>query len=664
MHYTVFNRTEILIVDDHEAIRSGIRFLLESKPQWHVCGEAVDGVDAVEKVKTLHPDVVLMDISMPRMDGITAMRIVQHEAPRSRVIIVTQNDAISLRKESVNADGYVLKVHLHRDLVPAIERVLGSWHDDAATVPPAPAAVAPQERVADYLQPQSTGLLAAIVDSSDEAIISKDLDGIIMSWNASAERVFGYSAEEMLGRSILRLVPPERRHEEQEIIERIKRGERVPLFETVRLRKDGCAVAVTMTVSPVKAADGTVIGASNQSRDITGRLRSERDAALLSSIVSHSEDAIVSKNLDGIVTSWNAGAERLFGYRPDEMIGQSITKIIPRDRHAEEEGILARLRRGEVVDHFETVRQRRDGSTVDVSVTISPLRDARGRIIGASKIARDITHRKLEDRSLRASEQRLRGINDDLEATVSEGTRELERRNAEILEQSQQLQELSFRLQQGQDEERRRIARELHDSAGQLLAVLGMNLGRLRDSIHGDSGATGALDSSEKILEQLNSEIRTLSYLLHPPLLDESGLSGAVQWYARGLSERGGFDIQLDIPRDFGRLPSDMEVALFRIVQECLTNIHRHSSSKTAAIHLSCDGQQVRLDVEDQGHGIPPETLSHLHTHRTGVGLAGIRERVRHFGGELHIDSNDHGTRVSVTLPLQPRVTDDARARS
>ena len=122
----MFNRAEILIVDDHEVIRSGIRSLLASKPQWHVCGEAVDGVDAVEKVKSLRPDVVLMDISMPRMDGITATRIVQHEAPRSRIIIVTQNEAITLLKESVNADGFVRKVHLHRDLVPAIERVLGS----------------------------------------------------------------------------------------------------------------------------------------------------------------------------------------------------------------------------------------------------------------------------------------------------------------------------------------------------------------------------------------------------------------------------------------------------------------------------------------------------------------------------------------------------------
>jgi PAS domain S-box-containing protein len=351
------------------------------------------------------------------------------------------------------------------------------------------------------------------------------------------------------------------------------------------------------------------------------------------------------------VLSWNAGAERLFGYRDSEMIGQSITKIIPPDRIGEEDDILARVRRGESVERFETVRVRKDGTPVDVSETISPLRDARGRIIGASRIARDVTLRKQIERALVASEQRLRLIADDLESTVHMRTRELERRNADIVEQSEQLQELSSRLQQGQDEERRRIARELHDSAGQLLAVLGLNLSLIRTRIT-DAGAVEAIQHSERIVDQLNTEIRTMSYLLHPPLLDESGLTGAIQWYARGLEERGGFELTLDIPDDFGRLPADMELALFRIVQECLTNIHRHSGSKTAAIRLRCDDRHVHLDVRDEGHGMPEETLAHLHRHRAGVGIAGIRERVRHFAGEMHIDSNERGTTVSVVLPV------------
>src|ERR1700678_530591 len=197
------------------------------------------------------------------------------------------------------------------------------------------------------------------------------------------------------------------------------------------------------------------------------RLQADKAIGLLAAIVESTDDAIVSKTLEGVITSWNAGAERLFGYTAKEAIGQPISMIIPLDRRGEETRILARLSQGERIDHFDTVRVRKDGTRLEISLTISPVRDAAGKIIGASKIARDITGRKRIERELHESEQRFRTLADALDTQVQFRTQELQRRNAEIMQQSDQLRDLSGRLMSSQDEERRRIARDLHDSAGQ-----------------------------------------------------------------------------------------------------------------------------------------------------------------------------------------------------
>jgi len=242
---------------------------------------------------------------------------------------------------------------------------------------------------------RASGRLAAIVDTTDDAIVAKDLKGIVTSWNRAAEMMFGFSSAEMIGQSIRRIIPADRQWEEDEVLARITRGEKVDHFETVRLRKDGTLVPISLTVSPIRDDDGTIIGASKIARDI-------RDRKRLAAIVDSSDDAIVSKTLEGIVTSWNIAAERMFGFTAADMIGQSIRKIIPPDRQGEEDEVLARIRRGEKVDHFETVRQRKDGRPVEVSLTVSPIRDERGAVVGASKIARDIGDKR------RGEEERAR----------------------------------------------------------------------------------------------------------------------------------------------------------------------------------------------------------------------------------------------------------------
>jgi PAS domain S-box-containing protein len=482
------------------------------------------------------------------------------------------------------------------------------------------------------------------------------------------------------------------------------------------------------------------MSAPKQAEEITG---------LLAAIVASSDDAIVSKNLDGIITSWNNSAERIFGYSPEEAIGQHITLIIPSERHDEESDILARVRRGERVDHFHTVRRRKDGSLLDVSLTISPVRDSSGRVIGASKVARDITAQKLAEQALRESEERFRVITDASPIMVwMAGTdklcyyfnkgwldfvgRTLEQESGngwtenvhpedfdrclqiyldnfearrpfemeyrmrhhtgqyrwildrgvpryspdgtfegyvgaclDIHEQKEAAEKVRIaddmtRLLKVQDEERRRIARELHDSAGQTLTVLGLSLAQLVERaqvIAPELAKEGK--GIEEVVQQLHREIRTTSYLLHPPLLDECGLASALTMYVEGLAERTHIAITLDVAADVGRLPSDMELAIFRSVQECLTNIHRHSGSETALIRVDREGESVRTEVRDHGKGISPERLLDVQSHGSGVGIRGIRERIRQFHGEMKIESNGSGTSVIVSIPT-PKETHSA----
>lgn len=382
------------------------------------------------------------------------------------------------------------------------------------------------------------------------------------------------------------------------------------------------------------------------------RQRAEKAVGLLASIVDWSDDAIVSKSLDGVITSWNKGAEKLFGYSAREAIGQNITFIIPPNRRDEEAAIIDRIRHGESIEHFDTIRICKDGREIDVSLTISPIKDATGRVVGASKIARDISHRKRTEHDLRESESRFRSLTSALDLQVQFRTQEVQRRNMDIANQTSLLQDLSQRLLRLQDEERRRLARELHDSAGQTLAALAMTLSQIRRESAPNGQVQETVCEAQELVESLTQEIRTTSYLLHPPLLDENGLISALRWYVQGLAQRSGMEINLIVPGNFERLSPEIELTVFRLVQECLTNIHRHSGSKTAAIKIVRQDERIDVEVRDRGRGIPQERLADIQMHGGGVGIRGMRERLRHFHGELDIESNTLGTTVHATLPL------------
>jgi PAS domain S-box-containing protein len=680
---------EILIADDHNLVRSGLRSLIETRADWRVCGEAVNGKEAVEKAKELSPDLVLLDVSMPEMNGLDAARLILQERPDCPILIVSQNDHNTMEKEAVRvgAKGFVHKSRISQDLLGAIEKVVGNGFrgnvaaprqretrasTEERTPPPAPTGDHALER----------NRIREILMQAPTAIGS--LSGPEHRWdfvNSEMVRVTGRSsAEDFIGKTIRESMPELEGQEFFGLLDTVY-GTGIPYIGTeakVVLNRNASAQSeetyFNFVYQPLRDVEGKVEGILVYSVDVTNQVLAKteiekrgRAGNLLAAIVDSSDDAIVSKNLDGTITSWNKSAERLFGYTSAEAVGQHITLIIPRDRWKEEDEFLAKIRRAERVDHFETVRVRKDGSTIDLSLTISPVKDAFGRVIGASKVARDISERKLaqeelrrsqlqfatEAEALRNSEERLRKLSEALDAEVRARTKELEERNFDVLRQSEQLRQLSWRLLRTQDEERRHIARELHDSAGQTLAVLGMNLSTIVKALElrAPDIAKSAHETQE-LAQQLTQEIRTTSYLLHPPLLDENGLPAALSWYVRGLMERSGLEIALSISEGFGRLPSDMELLVFRLVQECLTNIHRHSGSKSAAIEIGRESSRVFVQVRDHGKGISAEKLAEIQSRGSGVGIRGMQERLRQFQGTMKIESTSEGTATIVTIPV------------
>lgn len=233
--------------------------------------------------------------------------------------------------------------------------------------------------------------------------------------------------------------------------------------------------------------------------------------------------------------------------------------------------------------------------------------------------------------------------------------RELEQSNAELMKQSEAVRELSSRLMSLQDDERRRIARNLHDSVGQLVVAATLHFSTIAAEVQKLTPEAGkALSDAAALLHEISQEIRTISHLLHPPLLDEVGLESALRWYVEGFSERSRIAVQLEVPPGMRRLPQDFETPIFRIVQECLTNIHRHSGSQTASVCLEQSGTELRLQIRDEGRGIPAEKLQFTGVAGgAGVGLRGMQERVRELGGRLEINSRaGQGTTVRAILPL------------
>jgi signal transduction histidine kinase len=308
--------------------------------------------------------------------------------------------------------------------------------------------------------------------------------------------------------------------------------------------------------------------------------------------------------------------------------------------------------REEVYDHPAELRCK-SGAVAHVVIHSNGLWED-GKFIHSRTFIHDVTER-------RAMEDALKQAHDELEKRVRERTDELRKKNIQVLKQAeildmtnQGLRELSARLLRVQDDERRRIARDLHDSTGQSLALLSMNLSAMEaEASKSNPSLAKSLIENAEIVRQISTELRTLSYLLHPPLLEEMGLESALRWYIDGFRQRSNIQITLDLSADLGRLSQDLEITLFRVVQECLTNIHRHSESPTASIRVSRRSGAINLEVRDTGKGIAAKTLAKITSSGdSGVGLRGMRERIKGLLGELTIESNSKGTVIRVTIPV------------
>jgi len=769
----------VLVVDDHEVVRRGVRSIIEAQSNFDVCGEAVDGQDAVEKARELNPDVIVMDVSMPRLNGLEATHVIRATVPDSKVLILSQHDSPEMVRQAFKAGavGYVVKSSIARDLVDALNSVSlhqpffdGERSQREGGSPIDSKEILQRSAALEQALGESEEMYRSTFELAELGVAHQTPDGRWLHLNDKVCEITGYSKDELLKMRFQDITHPDDLAAELAEFEKMRAGLSNQYSGEKRyIRKDGSAVWVSVRVSAVRDLGQRLKRFIVVVEDITERREAKQARYKLAAIVESSDDAIVSKNLNGIVETWNAGAQHIFGFTPEEAIGQPITIIIPPELQDEEKEIIRRLRKGERIEHFETVRVNKSGERRNISLTVSPVRDSQGRVVGASKIARDITERKRMELALQQREAQLRAafsqtysflvlltldgtivdanraaietsgrereelighklwehwwsplpnevavlknsvakaasgelvreecyfclpdgskrfadrtlspvidnagnivmivatgldmteqkeLRERLEAHVKMRTQELEEKNQTLLEQAETVRELSRRLLRAQDEERRRIARDLHDSSGQILVAVQMNLTPLEEQARSmNSNFVQGIRQSIDLVEQLSKELRTVSYLLHPPLLDEAGLPSALRWYVEGFAERSKIDVQLEVATDAGRFPSDMEMTMFRIVQECLTNIHRHSGSSRASICLSRSAEEVCLQIRDNGQGMASSNKgrSGQKPARTGVGIQGMCERVKQLGGHFEIQSNENGTTVTARFAL------------
>ncbi len=391
-------------------------------------------------------------------------------------------------------------------------------------------------------------------------------------------------------------------------------------YELEIRRRDGHVTPVVYNASVYRDEAGDVIGVFAAARDITECKQAEEalreSEERFRSLVENATVGIYRTTPDGHILMTNPALARMLGFDSFEELAarnlecEGFEPSYPRSVFRE------RIEReGQVVGQ-EAAWIRRDGSVIFVRESARAVRADDGRLLYYDGIVEDITTRRHAEEGMRR---------------------------------------LSGRLLRLQDEERRRIARQLHETAAQDLAALAINLNMVKDSAPDLSPrASACLSESLELAEQCSREIRTLSYLLHPPLVDEAGLAPALRWYTAGFAQRSGIEVHVDVSPEFGRLPSEVELTLYRIVQEALTNIHLHSGSKTARICLERQPNEIVLTVADEGHGFPSAALGIAGPESAdiGVGIPGMRERLRQLGGRLHIQTGSRGTTLTAYLPL------------
>jgi len=772
------NSVRILIADDHEVVRRGVRSLLTSRKEWDVCGEAVDGRDAVKKAKELKPDVVVLDISMPDLNGFEAARLIHKEVPQSKILILSQHNVSEMLQTALDAGarGYVSKSEVSRDLLPAVEAIIhnrspfisqtgnngdGISANAYSALSENTTGIAAQpgelELLAErnhlrelFMQlPAAIGIMSgpeqrwsfvnpayvrAVGRKSDKDLLGKTvreslpelkdqgffdlLDQVYRSgvpfvgteMKVKLDRVASGLPEEAFFNFIYQPVRNAAGAVEAIFVHAVEVTDHVLARRTMEKNENRFRLAqvaaqigtwewdpdgkntslsselhhmfgteasdpdyVQTWKSRVLAEDMPKVQAAMQESLKTGSMEFEyryqdpqrglrwfyckgrrftegdtrlfgvalditerkqiaealrnaheelearvqqrtaelqrrtEEVSAQADLLNLANDAIFVRTLDDKITYWNQGAERLYGWSRAEVLQKTPHQILRTEFPQPFEEIKAQLLR-DGQWQGELTHSKRDGSRITVASRWSMWWSPEGKPLGFLEVNSDITERKRAEEGLRT---------------------------------------ISGRLLQMQDDERRRIARELHDSAGQTLVALDMNLASIqREAKQLSPQALKTCSESLDLVKELSRELRTISHLLHPPLLDEAGLPSAVRWYVEGFAERSKIRVNLDLDANLGRLSSECETAIFRIVQESLTNIHRHSGSPTASISISRTRREVRLGVHDQGKGISGSM-------KRGVGIQGMHERVRQLGGRLQINSGKGGTSVVAILPTE-----------
>lgn len=464
---------------------------------------------------------------------------------------------------------------------------------------------------------EKQSMLASIVDSSDDAIISKTLDGLITSWNSAAQKMFGFSEEEAIGKHISIIIPEDRLEEEAVIIENVRQGKKIDHIETVRCTKNGDRISISLTVSPIKNANGEIIGASKVAKDISDKRTAEEKQAILAAIVNSSDDAIISKTLQGIITSWNHSAEKMFGYSEHEAIGKHISIIIPQERIQEETMIIDSIRSGKKIDHFETVRCRKDGSKINISLTVSPVKNSRGEIIGASKVARDIT--------------------DKIEA---------EKKRQLYIEKLQELNVFK-------DEFMAMASHELKTP----LTVISVNLEILKMKMEGDSNLS-FIDKTETQVKKFNDLINNL---LNVSKINAGRMELDLSHFELNTLVREiAADLQLTTHQHQINFEPDKNICIVegdyrkicQVMINIITNAIKYSpNGGKIAVKVKRHDGQLLVSCSDNGIGIPEKDLENIFTRfyrvsgiassfsGSGIGLYISSEIIKEHGGRIWVES-------------------------
>ena len=511
---------------------------------------------------------------------------------------------------------------------------------------------------------QSSERFQAVAQSATDAIVSIDSQGRIVFWNTVAETVFGYPSLEIMGQTVNQILPERFRQAHDAGMARAastgtsKMAGRT--IESVGLRKNGREFPLEMSLATWTTGEGQFFTAII--RDITERKGAEEkirqlneslerrvvertaaleqlNAALLDEVAQRQTvDALLKQSEQKYRTvadftydweTWvspkgtflyvSPSCERISGYRPEEFVANPdlLRTIVHADDRPLIDQHYFKIQADETsICNFDFRIVSRSGEIRWLAHMCQPVRSAQGQYLGRRGSNREITQRKRAEEALRA---------------------------------------LRFRLRQSQDEERRRIARDLHDSTSQQLAAALMNLGSLEQQMPAMDAQTAKLvTESLALVERCSQEVRTVSYLLHPPFLDQLGLGPALRSYVEGFSRRSGIQVKVDLPAELPRFSSPVELALFRVAQESLGNIHRHSDSREAWITLQAERGLIRLEIGDRGRGLPAELLEGFAQGimPQGVGIAGMRERLAEVGGKLELRSEASETRVRAIIPL------------